>query len=365
MAVQPKKIGNYVIMTAVIVITASVVFWGITQWTGFNPFAGSAVVTTPEGEVIAPDGVDYFYEHGGQLKITLKMYNEYNNTLVSATRPAVTIYHAKGIDFSAPSGNVFGTMDATTDNVTHDLWVSDEGVLYLVIDHGTSVNDWFIAPDNNLQYAVSGPTEWDHDGDGTYEYMWKIDVKELPRLQAGESIKNVAMNLYLTQADESFDIASDYNVTGVTNTEWTYVDSAIYVSLDKGHAVKMNKLVLDLTGTGSNANHTLIDNNSVQIQYAKLVIQGGKSYTFDSFTFSKAGKEVVFDLGDYVESETQEFYGIPIYRDVDEGVRFATLYLRIKAKFDQSDGFVPDVKASFIDSVGTITTKSQLMDFGN
>lgn len=329
----------------------------------YGPIELVTVAQTPSGEVKPVEtGMLYFYEHGGTLSISIYSYNQYNDSKVTGAHPQWYVYHSKDIDFSSPSGKVFGTMSASENSTSGDLWVSDNGVLYLVGEMATE-NGWFMGDNGDLEYSASGPTPWDYDDDGVMEYMWKLDLTDIPKLAAGESSKSIILNAYLKQADESFAIKSDYNATGVSNSEWKYLEAAIYVGLDEGHAVKVNKIELDLTGTGSNYNHTMVDNNSVQIQYFELYGEGDRSYRFGPEGLDLGAKKVEFDLSSYVDDEVQEINGITFFRDDNEPARFMTGYLRIKCKFDTLDGWIPNVKITFIDPAGTMSTKSQLVKF--
>jgi hypothetical protein len=272
------------------------------------------------------------------------------------------LYHAKDINFGAPDGLLFGTMGTTENYTSSDLWVSDKGILYLVMDHKTGI-DYYIGPNSDMEYTVSGPEGWDFDDDGVTEYRWKLDFTELPKIAAGESFKEVTVNCYLRNSDAAPDVKSDYNSTDVSTT-WVYSDIAAYVNLEEGAGTKITKIELDLSG-GSH-NHTYVDNNTIQIQYLKIT-DDEMSYRFDTFDFDYGAKRVQFDLsGHGVKDDSDEIYGIPIYREMGEGSRFCTVYLRVKARFHKSDlgdGWCPNIKITTINPAGTLKTVQQLAEF--
>ena len=359
------------IVTATIAVMLTVVgMLYLLHYLGIPIFPGAIktepVAKTPEGEVISPTPESrYLYETGGKLKITFSLYNAYNDTEVTKDRPTVKIYHSRGKPFDPDNKELFGTMGATSTSVTGELWISDAGKLYMVIDTEDE-DDWYLytAENTEMQYVVeSEPKLVDADGDGTFEYLYTLDVTPVPKLEAGESQKEITIVGYVVQYGTPA-LKSDYNVSDVSTSSWNYHTASVYVDLAEGYGFKFTKVWLDLSG--GNHNHTLVDNNSVQIQYIRIVDEGGETYLLKKFTFDKGAKEIRFDLSDYgVEYETEESNGLLVFRDRNEGTRWCRIELRIKAKFDQADGWMPNLKIQYIKPDGSQGTISQLVKFSN
>jgi hypothetical protein len=366
MATQgPGKMTYTVVLVVVIMITALGVLTLWNNYIGLPSLTTEPQAKTPDGQIITPtaDSV-YLYETGGKLKVTLKLYNAYNDTAVATEKPVMKMYHSLGASFNPGARQLFGSIAANSDNDTGELWRDDEGVIYVVMDFSDN-DDWFLDLSRSAEMAYiveTTPTRMDYDADGIDDYLFTLDVKPLSKLQAGESTKEIIIDGYLVQAAVP-DFRSDYNVTGVVNTGWDYHSAGAYMLMTEGYGFKFNKIWLDLSS--GNGNHTMVDNNSVQIQSLKITDSGGMTWDLRSFDFSKANQEVKFDLSNYVAYETQEFDGELAFRDKNEGTRWGQIELKIKAKFDQLDGWTPILNMQYITPDGTLGTITQMIEFEN
>ena len=351
------KVSKAVVITLAVLLTITGFVFVYTQFVG-NPFSVNVVVD-PDGSR-DPLGTDvFFYQHGGQLKVNIKFYWSYDDSAITTNRPTIYIYHAD-------KESLFGSMSSSVDNVTGDMWIADEGILYCVMDWGTGTT-YFLHEDriatDNAYISGDRPTRWDYDEDGTDEYLYKLDVTKLSKISAGESQKEITFNGYAWKAESAPAITSISNVTTMSYTAYEYYVAEAYISGwdGEGYAIKINRLKVTLPDAG---NATVSDDGNVKLQYVSLVYGDGKTFRWTGYDWDQAGKEYVMDLGMSSSEQTQEFDGKLVMYERGTGSTFAKVNIKIQAKMTAINVvWLPTIKLYYINPAGTIASTTLTVKF--
>jgi hypothetical protein len=260
-----------IIVTAFAYVTINY-FWNPLDTTG-------GVITTPEGEVKMPEEwMQYFYQHGGELTINVPMYWSYDDAAQTTFRPAVKIFHAD-------KKSLMINMDQNTTSGSGDLWISDEGILYMVLDMGTATSYYLDTEALETQggdYVVTriAADEFisggDYDSDGVIEYYYELDVKSLAKTD--DLKQRIYVNLYCWKTIATPSITSLLNVTACPHASWNYHTAELYVSgttWSEGYAIKLSKIRITWSSSGTNRTDVFTDG----IIQTKQVIINGIPYT--------------------------------------------------------------------------------------
>jgi len=355
-------LGKILLVAACSVVATLLILTTLLAWTTFvgPPITlnTNIVAKTPEGEIVdvTPE-MRYFYEAGGQLTLTIDMYWTYDDSAISSARPLVKIYHANKQSLMASYG--------TTDNSTSgDLWISDAGKLYMVIDHSTGTTyfldeaatlarggDYLTGKVLPTSYITSG----DYDNDGTIEYYYELNFKTLAKTDNQQ--QSAHLSVYLTKVESAPSIVSSLNVTGVSTSAYNYYSAEAYISGwdGEGYAVKIAKVQLTLPDS---ANATYVEDGNIRLQELRVAdnVYTGYDWDYSSRVFK-------MDMGTTSTQETQESYGTLVYYNRGAGSTFAKINLKIYAKFPAAAVIDFTVKIYYINPAGTIASATHEMTF--
>ena len=363
MSVKGKRISLMWLFVAAIVLALGLSV-GFYVWNNF--IAGHIPATgfetgaeTPFGEVREPTPEDkYFYQTGGTLKLDFSVYWSYDDSAITSNHPQIKVFHAdKETLFASDT-------DGSINYVSSDLWISDQGILYLVVDWGTGTS-YYLDVDKTVDsnaYIVDS-FAWDADDDGTLEYAFTIDVTSLPTLAAGETQKTIAINLYVWKAESAPSLTSSLNVTGVSTSSYNYYTCEGYISGwdGEGYAIKIVKVQLTLPNAN---NASYVEDGYVKLMYVSLGYGKDKSWKWTSYTWEYANKRWTIDIG--VTDPTEEYYGKLIKYERGAGSTFAEFKVQIYAKFPSTGKkFMPTLKIYYIKPDGTTASITQVLSFSS
>jgi len=267
-------------------IQAAVVPW-------WNQIIG--VEPTVEGEV--PEGFVYT----GNLQVNLPMYDVYDDSTVTPTGIVCKLWHADEV-------TLFGskTTPDGDDDIQGQVLTEDAGILYLSVDHVATVIYYTDDAESgeSTGYLTALPPK-DVDDDGTLEHYFKVDLTTLAPLAAGETQKEVTLNLYAMQTDVTgLDITSISQASSADLSGSTYLDlyaTAYVAAVTQGDGFKLVRVELTMPDS---ANETYYEDGKVKNVWVQV---GDYKWTVLSW---QPGQDrfLVWEASDV----TQEVYGKPI-----------------------------------------------------
>lgn len=346
MSLGKIKTSNVVIWSATACITVLVIA------TIFWPYIISAW-----NSVFGPGpGEEKKYVYSGNLQITLNTYNLYNDSVLNPHDSVkISVFHADG-------STVFGTATGLdgTDVISGQVFESDNGILYLAIDHGSGNTEYFLTEKTDAvnAYLTALPPR-DVDNDGILERYFMLDVSWLPPLQAGETQKTITLNLYAMQADVSgvsWSATLNPSASGLSGTEYIGLEATGYMTgVFEGCGFKVVKIELTLPDAG---NVTYIE--MAKVKNIRLTLGGESFYNLGSLLDSAGKRIVVWQAQDVA----QEIYGKQYFYAKNAGTMWLQYSLYIQgANFASSAKWNPTLKLTIIDPAGTISTVTQSITF--
>lgn len=303
------------------------------------------------GKVVTPTPTPTGYIYSGQLTVNLNTYDLYDDLAQNPEDGVdIKIYHA---DQSTPFGTAT-TLDGT-DTITGTVDPSDNGILYLAIDHDAGGTEYYLdsktAAVNTLLTAMSPQ---DIDADGTLEHYFKLDVSGLSPLQAGETAKTITLNLYCMLADVSgldwtvvLNPSGDF-ITGIDATAEGYM-----TAVTEGCGFKIVRVELTMPTAG---NETYVEDGKVKNVWVQI---GTNKWTVLSW---QPGQDrfLVWEASDV----TQEVNGKDFFYGKNAGTTWLRYSVHIYGKgFGSAAVWNPTLKITVINPVGTISTVSETLTF--
>jgi len=314
---------------------------GVVPW--WNRLLG--ITETP-----GPGEAGYIYY--GNLQVNIPIYDVYDDSTTTPTGIVCKIWHAD-------ETTLFGS--ATTpdgdDDISGQVLPEDKGILYLGVDHVATVIYYTLDTESATGYVTAlSPKDWDDDG--MLEHYFKVDVSSFAPLAAGETQREVTLNLFAMQTD-----VTGLNLVGVANATSADLSGATYLDLyatayvdgvTLGDGFKMVRVELTMPDS---ANETYYEDGKVK----NVWVQVGE-YKWTTLSWQPGqDRFLVWEATDV----TQEVYGKPILYDKNMGATdVGEITVHIKgANFVASAFWNPTVKLTFIDPAGTITTDTLSMTF--
>jgi len=348
---------------ATIIVLSTLVAWNVLVGPVLPPRReGLYVITpTPSYEIIEPTPeMKYFYEHGGQLTINCPVYWSYDDSAQTTSLPYRKIYHAD-------KKSLMAVMDADDLSTSGDLWISDGGILYMVVDVDAQTT-YFLDVDSMLNFGgdylveevdpyIFDPEDGDYDDDGNREYYFKLDVRTLPKTDTMQ--QTIYINCYVAKVESAPSLLSQANVTGVSTTAYNYYTAECYVSGwdGEGYAIKVSRIVITVSSSGDNKTY-------VEDGYVRFTTLTLGDYTFTDYDWDYGSGRIKIDLG--VASETQERDALYVYYERGAGSTWCKVNFKIYAKFPATGKtWIATIKIYYINPAGTISSFSQNVEFAS
>jgi hypothetical protein len=310
-------------------------------------------------EEIIPEG----YVFHGNLNVNIPIYDEYDDSTITATNIVAKLWHA---DQTTLVGSK--TTPDGSDDITGEVSVADNGILYLSVDHAATTIYYIddAKSDAACGYITAMPPT-DTDLDGTLEHYFKVNLAGLTPLTAGETQKEITLSLYSIQYDAPSLITSSVNGTNADLSGSSYVDVYCTGYLDgitAGDGFKIVKIVLNTGVDGDN--ETYYEDGKVKDLWISLAYGYSKTYTWTSYDYAYSGAAVAtrftFNIG--VTDTTQEVYGKNVLYEQNCGSTFAVYTVHIKgAGFTATQDWEPTLYVYYINPAGTVASVTQLISF--
>jgi hypothetical protein len=329
-----------------------------------TPINVNVVAETPEGEIISPIGHQYFYEHGGKLTIHADCYWSYDDAEQTSALPYRKFYHAN-------KQSLMMSLGTTTQNGSGNLWVSDMGILYLVIDWATETTYYL---DEHATITLGGdyvaeridaydfdPVDGDYDDDGTIEYYYKCDFTSVPKSDNNEA--TVYQNLYVIKYDSAPSITSQANVTDISLTTDNFYTAEGYLAgwTGEGYGFKISRVYVTVSSSGSN--RTRVEDG--YIKFVELSV-GDFRYTSADWDYGSYWWKIknVITSTDPAADPTEEAYCPIVYYDRGAGTTWAKVNFKIHGHLSSaSEVIVVTIKIYYINPAGTVATAEQNYSF--
>ena len=299
-------------------------------------------------KIITPEG----YVYTGNLQVNLAEYDINDDSAATTTNIVAKMWHA---DQATLFGTV--TMDGT-DSITGQVNEADNGILYLSIDHAATVIYYTLDEKTgavNTKLTAMSPK--DVDADGVLEHYLKLDVSDLTPLQAGETQKEITLNLYFMACDVTgLDWTATINPSSAGLSGTTYVDltaEGYITAVTEGSGFKIVRVELTMPTAG---NETYVEDGKVKNVWVQI---GSYKWTVLSW---QPGQDrfLVFEATDV----TQEVYGKDLRYAKNAGTTWCEYNVHIQgANFAASAVWNPTLKITVIDPAGTISTVSETLTF--
>jgi len=307
------------------------------------------IAPTPPAEV--PPG----YIYSGNLKVNLNTYDLYDDNVQNPDDAVdIKIFHADGV-------TIFGT--ATTldgsDAITGQVYSIDRGILYLAVDHDSGTTEYFLDTKSAQVSAtyLTALAPKDIDADGVLEHYWKLDVTSLAPLQAGETQKEITLNLYCMPADVTgLDWTATINPTSADLSGAAYIDltaEGYMTAVTEGTGFKVVRVELTLPTAG---NETYVEDGKVKNVWVQI---GTNRWTV--LTWQPAQDRFLVWAATDV---TQEVYGKDFFYARGVGTTWLTYKVHIQgANFAALASWNPTLKITVINPAGTISTITEAITF--
>jgi len=339
-------IGMAIVVTLIVLLTANIAYPYLEA--GIKSLLG----ITPPGEEVA----EFYYT--GNLKVNLVMYDVYDDSIVTPTDIVSKIWHA---DESTVFGTV--TMDGI-DSITGQVVEADKAILYLSVDHAATIIYYMI--DSKSEIATASLTALDPkdiDDDGTFEHYFKLDITPLTPLEAGETQKEITVNLYALHADVTgLDITSIINPSSADLSGASYIDlyaEAYVAGVTQGDGFKLARVELTIPNT---ANETYYEDGKVKGVWVSIVGDQDTTYKWTTPAWQPGqDRFLVWEATDV----TQEIYGKDVLYSRGMGTTdVGKIKVHIKgANFAPGAVWYPTIKLTWINPAGTISTDTLAISF--
>jgi len=294
------------------------------------------------------------YIYSGNLKVNLNTYDLYDDATQDPNDAVdIKIFHAD-------KSTVFGTATSLdgTDSITGQVFESDQGILYLMVDHDTGTTEYYLdqKTDEVNAYLTAASPE-DLDDDGVLEHVWKLDVSSLSPLQGGETQKEITLNLYCMPAD-----VTGLDWTAVINPSDSGLSGSSYVDLTaegymtgvtEGTGFKVVRVELTMPNSG---NETYVEDGKVKNVWVQI---GDDKWTVLTW---QPGQDrfLVWEATDV----TQEVYGKTYFYEKNAGTTWLTYNVHIQgANFASGAVWNPTLKITIINPAGTVSTVTESITF--
>jgi len=299
-------------------------------------------------------GVPPGYVYTGNLQVNIPMYDIYDDGVITPTNIVCKLWHAD-------ESTLFGskTTPDGDDDIQGQVLTADAGILYLSVDHAATTIYYTDDAESgeSTGYLTALPPK-DVDDDGTLEHYFKVDVTSLTPLAAGETTKEITLNLYAMQTDVTgLDITIISQATSADLSGATYIDlyaTAYVAAVTQGDGFKLARVELTMPDSG---NETYYEDGKVKNVWVQV---GDYKWTTLSW---QPGQDrfLVWEATDV----TQEIYGKTVLYDKNMGltdVGKCTVHIK-GANWDASALWNPTIKLTFIDPAGTISTDTLALTF--
>jgi len=307
-----------------------------------------SIFKKPTGVELPPEGFVYT----GNLKVNLAEYNIYDDSAATTTNIVAKIWHA---DQATLFGTV--TMDGS-DSITGQVNAADNGVLYLSIDHAATVIFYTLdTKTGTVNTMLTAQSPKCVDADGVLEHYFKLDLSSLTPLTAGETQKEITLNMYFMGADVSgLDWTATINPSSAALSGTAYVDltaEGYMTSVTEGTGFKIVRVELTMPTSG---NETYVEDGKVKNVWVSI---GDYEWTVLSWQPGQ-DRYLVWEASDV----TQEVNGKDLFYAKNAGTTWCTYKVHIQgANFAASAVWNPTLKITIIDPAGTISTVSETLTF--
>ena len=302
------------------------------------------------GSTVQPPPSSHVYS--GNLKVNLAEYDIYDDSAATPTNLVAKIWHA---DQATLFGTV--TMDGS-DSITGQVNEDDNGILYLSVDHAaTVIYNTLDTKTDVVNAKLTAMSPRDVDADGILEHYFKLDVSDLTPLTAGETQKEITLNMYFMHCDVSgLAWTSTINGTSASLSGTSYVDltaEGYLTGVTEGYGFKIVRVELTMPNSG---NETYVENG-----YVKNVWVSINGYTWTVLSWQPGqDRYLVWEATDI----TQEVYGKDLFYAKNAGTTWCTYKVHMQgANFGASAKWLPTLKVTYIDPAGTIGTVSRVVAF--
>ncbi|MGB9672278.1 MAG: hypothetical protein ACPLZY_03940, partial [Candidatus Norongarragalinales archaeon] len=292
------------------------------------------------------------YVYSGNLKVNLVCYDIYDDSVVTPTNIVFKIWHAD-------QATLFGTRTgAGSDYITGQVNVADNGILYLSIDHAATTSYYTLDSKTDMANGMlTALSPKDVDADGILEHYFKLDVTSLTPLQAGETQKEITLNLYFLNADTAgLSWTATINPSSTDLSGSTYIDltaEGYLTGVTEGDGFKIVRVELTMPNAG---NETYVEDGKVKNVWVSI---GDYKWTVLSW---QPGQDrfLVWEATDV----TQEVYGKELFYAKNAGTTWCTYKVHIQgANFASAAVWNPTLKITIINPAGTISTITQSLTF--
>uniref|UniRef100_A0A6H1ZWR8 Uncharacterized protein n=1 Tax=viral metagenome TaxID=1070528 RepID=A0A6H1ZWR8_9ZZZZ len=302
----------------------------------------------PEVPGVPPTG----YVYSGNLKVNLAEYNVADDSAAVTTGIVAKIWHA---DQATLFGTV--TMDGT-DSITGQVDRADNGILYLSIDHAATVIFYTLDTKTDaVTTMLTAMTPKDIDNDGVLEHYFKLDVTSLSPLVAGETQKEITVNMYFMGADVTgLDWTATINPSSAALSGASYVDltaEGYLTAVTELYGFKIVRVELTMPTAG---NETYVEDGKVKNVWVQIM-----DYKWTVLSWQPGqDRYLVWEASDV----TQEVNGKDILYAKNAGTTWCTYKVHIQgANFAALAIWNPTLKITIIDPAGTISTVSEALTF--
>ena len=342
------KVALYAIIASICFILVFALVYPFIQ-TAIVP-AWNRILGIQEPAPGVPPGFIYF----GNLQVNIPMYDVYDDSVVTPTNIVCKLWHAD-------EATLFGskTTPDGDDDISGQVLTEDAGILYLSVDHEATVIYYTDdAESDGATGYLTALSPKDVDDDGVLEHYFKLDVTSLAPLDAGETQREITLNLYAMQTD-----VTGLNIVSITNPSSADLSGATYLDLyatayvdavTQGDGFKLVRVELTMPDA---ANETYVEDGKVKSVWMQV---GDYKWTVLSW---QPGQDrfLVWEATDV----TQEVYGKPILYDKNMGTTdVAKCTVHIKgANFAANATWNPTIKLTFINPAGTISTDTLAITF--
>lgn len=298
------------------------------------------------------------FMYSGLLNLNLPMYDVYDDSTITPTDIVCKLWHA---DETTLVGSK--TTPDGSDDITGEVFASDQGILYLSVDHnGTTIYYTLDQESEDAGTYLTALTPKDVDDDGILDHYFKVDITNLSPLAAGETQKEITINLYTLDADVT-DLAatSQLNGTSADLSDTSYLDlyATGYLSgISEGDGFKFVRVELTMPDSG---NETYVNDGMVKNVWVSLGYGKDKTYKWDSMLWQPGqDRFLAWEATDIAE----EVYARSIIYERGAGDTFASYQVHIQgANFDAGAVWKPTVKITYISPAGVLGTISRIIEF--
>lgn len=288
----------------------------------------------------------------GRVKVNLVELKRLDGSVYGMTNTWYRMLHADG-DYN----NKVGTI-STAKSVTGDLLPEDNGYWTLCLDYGNT-SHWLDIGETLADERITDIYGQDGDRDGFDETYMRLWLGNLGALKAGESYKEVEVNLIYDVADLNPAFTSLTNASSIGTSSYSYYTATGYTTgTAEGEMAKIAKIVLDFSATD---NETYPD-----AEYWKLTHFRIGAYTFTASQFGGydlANKRYQIKFGD----QTNHFGGKDLYYAKNGGTLWAPYELKAYCNYPSASKTIYVTVSFYLyQNDGTLTSAiSRIVSFAS